>query len=87
MNIIIPYDNKIEATNGAFIKPDGDIIYVDTNHEDFAYNYCCKSNSLKKENLLLFKRWLMSHKSINRGMFSDFMTLVIGFDKIECVNE
>ena len=85
MSIIIPYNDNIEKTNGVFIKPNGEIVYIGENHESFAFYYCCKSNKLKKENLLLFKQWLMSQKNISNGMFSDFLTLVIGFDKADTI--
>ncbi len=49
MSIILPYDEKIGGKQGAFITPSGKILSVDSNHEDFAYDYC-NSEEFKKDN-------------------------------------
>lgn len=40
MKQIIPYNPKLRNCNGAFIKPNNEILYVNNNHENFAMNYC-----------------------------------------------
>lgn len=41
MSIVIPYKEKeIYDNDGAFIKPDGEIIYTHGLHETFSRNYC-----------------------------------------------
>ena len=41
MAIILPYNNNLGPHNGAFIKPDGEVLFIkDNKHEEFAEKYC-----------------------------------------------
>lgn len=40
MNIIIPYEENLYDNEGAFIHPNGEIIFTYGAHERFARNYC-----------------------------------------------
>ena len=40
MSIIIPYDKTLGYEQGALITPEGKILYVGKNHEDYARRYC-----------------------------------------------
>jgi hypothetical protein len=40
MAIILPYEDKLDMNDGAFIDPSGNILFTYGNHLDFAKNYC-----------------------------------------------
>ena len=40
MSIVIPYDKTLGYDQGALITPDGKLLYVGKNHEDYARRYC-----------------------------------------------
>ena len=44
MSLIIPYEDNLFSSEGAFIMPDGQITYVGVGHEWFAYDYCKGNN-------------------------------------------
>ena len=95
MSFIVPYENTIVTSDGAFITPNNKIILVDS-HEIFSYEYCNGPNSfllgnsdmskskLTKEQLELYKLWLKSTKN-PKSIHSDFMIYVLGFDKIQTI--
>ena len=43
MATIIPYEKDLITSNGGFIKPNGEIIYI-LSHPGFAHNYCYGDN-------------------------------------------
>lgn len=40
MSLILPYDSELMESDGAFIKPDGKIVYPFEGHEGYARKYC-----------------------------------------------
>ena len=87
MNKILSYDHTLESQKNAFITPKNNIIIVDEGHEEFAENYCNGINlydidRLSIEELNLYKLWLNLNNFNKRGMSSDFLVDVLGFDKI-----
>ena len=77
---IIPYDEKILDSNGAYITFDGEIIYVDKNHEETALEYCNNSlfeGHLNLDQLDTYKMWCNEDRPL-----SDYMLFVLSMDKI-----
>lgn len=44
MSLVIPYEDKLYNNDGAFISPEGEIIFTYGEHERFARNYCNGEN-------------------------------------------
>ena len=94
MSLIIPYTENLNKCKGAFIKPNGKILFTNGLHEEFSIEYCrgkdinqkdidiFTSSSLNKEQLELFKMWLKDSNLVNRTC-SDFLVLLLHFDKVE----
>ncbi len=99
MSIILPYNDNISKYDGAFIKPNGDIIPVYGKHEKSAYHYCTGSSliigksesaipyltpnsQLDEEEYQLYQLWKSSN-STNITLVTDFLTLILGYDKVE----
>ena len=125
MSIIIPYEDKLYDNEGAFVDPNGKILFTYGNHLGFAMNYCLgneynylnrlrygktydpnafedykrecnyqgrqedidvfSSSQLKKEDLELLKKYLDDFVFSWRYNYSDFLVLLLHFDKIETV--
>lgn len=125
MSIIVPYSDKLYDNEGAFIKPNGEIVFTYGEHERFASNYCngeeysylsrlrygntydpnafeeykkehnyqgkqedidvFSSTKLTKEQLELYKLWLEDYDFSRWYDLSDFLVLLLSFDKIETV--
>lgn len=82
MNLILPYEEKLYRSRGAFITPAGKILYVNKLHEDFAKNYCL--NNLNKKELFYLKKWLETKDGVS-CCYTDFLTLMLSFDKVESI--
>ena len=82
MNLILPYEKKLYNSTGAFIKQNGNILYVNKSHEAFANNYC--QNNLEKKELLLYKKWLEISKKTNH-LSIDFLVFMLSYDKVETI--
>lgn len=78
---IIPYNKKIEDTFGAYVSPNGTIIIVDIDHEEYAKYLVYKTNFLNGEEFKLLKLWINTNR-FSEYLFSDFMVYVLGYDKI-----
>ena len=125
MTTIIPYENMMEAKEGAFITPGGEMIFTYGEHENFARDYCngkeydylsrikygdsydpdafeyykikynyqgkqedidnYSSTKLNKEQLKLYKLWIEDNEFSRRYDLSDFLVLLLSFDKVETI--
>jgi hypothetical protein len=89
MSIIIPYDKKLETNDGAFIEPNGKIIYTYGEHLRYAMDYCNGKNEsaprMTKEELELYERYLDDFSFSRRYDYSDFLVLLLHFDKVETI--
>ncbi len=77
---IIPYEEKILDSNGAYVTLDGEIIYVNKNHEETALEYCNQNLFSGKLNLNqqdIYKMWCNQERSL-----SDYMLYILSMDKI-----
>lgn len=84
MSLIIPFKEKeIMNNNGAFIKPSGEIIFTDDDHERYALDYCYNPSKLTKEQQELFEKWLDLYDCYKRKLYTDFMVYLLSFDKVE----
>lgn len=100
MDLIVPFVDNLYHNGGKFIKPDGTILYSEQAHALFARNYCeqfiINSKKVQKsdkfltqkeiELLELWKKYYV--KKAYDGiefLYSDFLTYVLGWDKI-CSN-
>lgn len=80
MTTIIPYDNKLLNSRGAFITLDGQFIYVNKNHEETALEYCNDSffkNNMTLEQLNNYKMWCNEERPL-----SDYMLFILSMDKV-----
>ena len=82
MNKILPYYDNLYRSTGAFIKPSGNILYVNKNHEQFAKKYCLES--LDKRDLLLLRKWV-ELRGTQSCSNSDFLVFMLSFDKVEAI--
>ncbi len=125
MAVIIPYEEKLYANEGAFIDPNGNILFTYGQHLGFASNYChgysynylsdlkygrtydpdafedykreynyqgkredidvYSTSMLTKEQLELFKIYWDDFDFSRRYDYSDFLVLLLHFDKVETV--
>ena len=87
-SLILPYNEELLQGDGAFIKPDGEIVWLSLGHEHCARDYCegdeYNPSKLNKDELKLFKIWV-ERFDYRRCMYSDFMVYILGWDKIETV--
>ena len=70
MTKILPYKKDLETCQGAFIEPNGKILYVHGNHEKVASEYCTQlfqqkqyqsyANQLKLYKRMANKTWSFS---------------------------
>ncbi len=86
MGTIIPYDDSL-LDSGAFISPSGKIFRVKDDHEAFCEAFLSNlskdfGNDIVKHQHL-YKMLDAYYKNSPRKSLSDFMVLVLDFDKVE----
>lgn len=93
MSVIIPYEDDLFGNVGAFISPEGKIYHVKDDHEKFTKEYL-KSIKEKRSNDIyatkiwnLYLLWENYYKDFSKNSLSDFMVLVLGFDKVETLSK
>lgn len=82
---IIPYEQKLLDSRGAFINLTGEIIYVNKDHEETALEYC-NTNLFKRnmnlEQLDIYKMWCNEDRPL-----SDYMLFILSMDKVIILSE
>ena len=86
MSVIIPYDESL-LDNGAFISPSGKIYRVKNDHESFCEEFLSNLNENFGNDVIkhqqLHQMIETYYKSSPRKSLTDFMVLVLDFDKVE----
>ncbi len=77
MNKILPF---IDFTNKkAFIKKDGEIIYIEGKHEDYVEEYIKRINDKEK---ILYELWMKKYNIKSNDIQEDFLVKVLSYDKV-----
>ncbi len=86
MSVIIPYDESL-LDGGAFISPSGRIYRVKNDHEAFCEEFLSNLNENFGNDVVkhqkLHKMLDTYYKESPRKSLTDFMVLVLDFDKVE----